>query len=74
MPRWLWITGGVIAVLAVAGFLFKDAIGLFVFKAAMKPAATFSETTPPSPPDYTNLDHWAALPGRDDPADSHHQA
>lgn len=69
MPRWLWITGGLIAALSIAGFLFKDAIGLFVFKTAMKPPASFSETTPPGPPDYTNLDHWAALPGRDDPAD-----
>ncbi len=69
MPRWVWITGGLIAVLAIAGFLFKDAIGFFVFRAAMKPPATFAETNPPAAPDYTNADHWAALPGRDDPAD-----
>ena len=39
---------------------------LMVFKTFVKPATTFAETVAPPAPDYFNLEHWAALPGRED--------
>ena len=39
---------------------------LMVFKTFVKPATTFAETVAPPAPDYSNLEHWAALPDRED--------
>lgn len=61
--------GGLVAVTVVAGFLFRDALTFMAFRAYMKPASSFAETTPPSAPDYSNPEHWAALPDREDAAD-----
>lgn len=67
-----WFIGILIAVAVVAavgGFLFRDAIGFMMFRAAVKPPAVFAETVAPAAPDYANPDHWAALPERADNAD-----
>lgn len=69
---WKWILGGlvaVIAVLAILGFAFRDAIAFMAFRAAVKPEASFAETAVPAVPDYSLQAHWAALPDRDDDAD-----
>ncbi len=34
-----------------------------------KPYGTFDAQTPPAAPDYSQAEAWAALPGKDDPAD-----
>jgi hypothetical protein len=65
----LWVLGGLIFVLVITGFIYRDLLMLMVFQTVMKPATTFVETTPPVAPDYFNGDHWAALPGREDGAD-----
>lgn len=69
MKKLLWISGVLITVLVVAGFIYRDLLMLTVFRASVKPPTTFAETTPPTAPDYFNPDHWAALPDREDGAD-----
>lgn len=69
MKKWLWVIVGLIAVMVVAGFMFRDMLGFMAFRAYVKPAAAFSETIAPSAPDYSKPEHWAALPGREDAAD-----
>ena len=69
MKKFLWVLGGLIIVLVIAGFIYRDLLMLTVFRASVKPPTTFAETTPPPPPNYFNLDHWAALPDREDGAD-----
>ncbi|MEO1015530.1 MAG: DUF3089 domain-containing protein [Pseudomonadota bacterium] len=68
--KWvIWILAGLVAVLAIGGFVFRDMIAFMMFRASVKPPAAFAETTPPAAPDYANPDHWAALPDRADNAD-----
>jgi len=69
MKKLAWIIGGLIAVTLLAGFIYRDLVMLMVFKTYVKPATTFAETAVPPAPDYSNLEHWAALPGREDAAD-----
>lgn len=69
MKKILWVLGGLIIVLIVAGFIYRDLLMLTAFRATVKPATTFMETTPPAAPDYFNRDHWAALADREDGAD-----
>jgi len=69
MKKWVWIIGGLVTLLVVCGFIYRDQLTLLVFSASVKPATAFSETPAPAAPDYKNPQHWAALPGRDDAAD-----
>ena len=69
MKKILWVLGGLIVVLVITGFIYRDLLMLTVFRASVKPATTFAETTPPPAPNYFNRDHWAALPDREDGAD-----
>jgi len=69
MKKFGWIIGGLIAVILVAGFVYRDILMLMAFSAYVKPASTFAETVPPQAPDYFSTQHWAALPNREDAAD-----
>ncbi|MDX2429278.1 MAG: DUF3089 domain-containing protein, partial [Xanthomonadales bacterium] len=69
MKKLALIFGGLIAVALLVGFLYRDLVMLMVFKTFVKPATTFAETVAPPAPDYSNLEHWAALPDREDAAD-----
>ncbi|MDH4018160.1 MAG: DUF3089 domain-containing protein [Xanthomonadales bacterium] len=69
MKKRAWIIGGLIAAALLVGFIYKDLVMLMVFKTWVKPATTFAETAAPSAPDYSNPEHWAALPDREDAAD-----
>jgi hypothetical protein len=69
MKKILWVLGGLIVVLMIAGFIYRDQLMLTIFRESVKPATTFVETTPPAAPDYFDRDHWSALPDREDGAD-----
>ena len=69
MKKLAWIVGGLIAVALLVGFIYRDSVMLMAFKAFVKPATSFAETPPPPAPDYSNPQHWAALPDREDAAD-----
>lgn len=69
MKKWLWMIGGLIIVMVVTGFIYRDMLFFMALRAYMKPASTFSETVAPSAPDYSKPEHWAALPNREDAAD-----
>ena len=69
MKKLFWIIGGLIAAALLVGFIYKDLVMLMVFKTWVKPATTFAETATPPAPDYSNPQHWAALPAREDAAD-----
>ena len=47
-------------------------VGVFLLQSCANryPQKTFSEETPPSAPDYSNADHWAALPSKLDSSDA----
>ena len=67
-----WILGivlGLVVVVAILAFVFRGLIGFMVFRASVKPEASFAETSAPAPPAYSVERHWAALPWRDDQAD-----
>jgi hypothetical protein len=67
--KFLWVLGGLIVIMLITGFIYRDLLTLMVFRAYVKPSATFAETVPPVAPDYFNRDHWAALPDKEDGAD-----
>jgi len=69
VKKLLWVLGGLIVVLVITGYIYRDLLTLMLFRANVKPSTTFVETTPPPAPDYFNRDHWAALPDRQDGAD-----
>jgi len=69
MKKLVWIIGGLIAVALLIGFIYRDLVMFMVFKTFVKPATTFAETAAPPAPDYSNPQHWAALPDREDAAD-----
>lgn len=69
MKKILLILGGLLIVMMVAGFIYRDSLTLMVFSAYVKPAESFANSLPPAAPDYFNREHWAALPDRDDGAD-----
>lgn len=62
----LLIGAAIIIALLFVGLRFGPDL---VMQAFLEPGIPFDETTPPPAPDYTNDDHWAALPGRIDAAD-----
>ena len=53
----------------VAGYIFRDQITWKVISLLIKPGASFDEASAPTPPDYSQAESWAALPGRSDNAD-----
>lgn len=59
----------VLAVAAAVGYVYRTEVGFMLAKIALQPEQSFAEQTHPSPPDYANPIHWAALPERDDRAD-----
>lgn len=69
MKKLFGIIGGLIAAALLVGFIYKDLVMLMVFKTWVKPATAFAETAVPLAPDYSNPQHWAALPAREDAAD-----
>ena len=62
--------GGIAAVLASLGFLYRADLQLALMMFRIAPDRAFSEVTPPPPPNYADPRHWAALPDRADPADT----
>ena len=69
MQKALIIIGAVVAVIVIAAVVFRDALQFAAMSFMMQPAESFAGTEPPPAPDYTNPNHWAALPQRDDLAD-----
>jgi hypothetical protein len=63
----------VVAVLVVAAgaalFIYRDRIGMMIAFGRMKPDVSFAEAKPPTAPDYSQPQSWAALPDREDLAD-----
>jgi hypothetical protein len=60
---------GLLAVLAVLFYMFRDEVGFGLMRMALEPNQSFSEDTRHAAPDYTQALHWAALPERSDDAD-----
>ena len=61
--------GAVVVVLIGLGVAFRDVVLFAVLSFTLAPNHAFTEASPPTAPDYTNRDHWAALPDREDWAD-----
>ena len=59
----------VVAVVIVLGYLFRQPLGQAVFSQMIGPDHGFADQPPPTAPDYTNLDLWAAHPDKSDPSD-----
>lgn len=59
----------VVILLLILGFVFRGPIMMMAGMAYMAPSHSFAEDQTPAAPDYTNPDHWAALPERQDAAD-----
>ena len=62
--------GGMVAVLAGPGFVYRADLQLALMMVWITPDQPFTEAARPAPPDYANPAYWAALPERDDLADS----
>lgn len=60
----------VVALVVVAGVIFRDTLGMLMFFAALKPDQTFAEDSRHHAPDYSDPSAWAALPDKVDPADT----
>jgi hypothetical protein len=69
MKKAIWFLGGLIIVMVVSGYIYRDLLALMMFRVYVKPTESFAESVPPSAPDYFNLEYWAALPDREDGAD-----
>ena len=69
MKKFLIGFGIVIALLVILGFVFRGPLMMMAGMAYMAPGHSFAEDQTPSAPDYSNPDHWAALPEREDSAD-----
>ena len=66
MKKFLIGFGIVIALLVILGFVFRGPLMMMAGMAYMAPGHSFAEDQTPSAPDYSNPDHWAALPERED--------
>ena len=69
MKKALIIIGAVVALIVIAGVVFREALQFALMSYMIQPAETFADTEPPPAPDYANPGHWAALPERQDLAD-----
>jgi hypothetical protein len=56
--------------LTILAFVYRADLQLFWLTIRLNPKHAFGDAPPPTPPDYTDTAHWAALPDRKDPADS----
>ena len=69
MNKWK-MTGITLAVLVTAGVVFVNSplmmAAVFYF---MQPNESFADSVPPAAPNYTNPNHWASLPSKEDAAD-----
>ena len=69
MNEWK-MTGITLAVLVTAGVVFVNSplmmAAVFYF---MQPNESFADSVPPAAPNYTNPNHWASLPSKEDAAD-----
>jgi hypothetical protein len=64
------IGGALVAVaLGTAAFVYRDRIGMMIAFSRLEPEVSFAEAAPPSAPDYSQVQSWAALPDRADAAD-----
>jgi hypothetical protein len=70
MKRFLIIAGIVVGVLAVLVVIFRDVVLFSAMMFFLKPDQAFSEATVPAAPDYSQAQYWAALPEREDLADT----
>ena len=66
----LVVGAGVAVVVAGPAYVYRADLQLAVMMLLIVPGRGFTEMAPPTPPDYANPLHWAALPDRDDLADS----
>ena len=69
MKKALIIIGVIVAVLAVLAFVFRDTLSFLALQSAIQPQHSFADDTTHDAPVYSNMEHWAVLPGRDDAAD-----
>jgi hypothetical protein len=58
-----------VLILAVVGYIFRNALTWAVITLLIKPGGSFEEIGPPPAPDYSLPENWAALPDRKDNAD-----
>tara|TARA_B100000029_G_scaffold471309_1_gene510854 strand:- start:36 stop:1094 length:1059 start_codon:yes stop_codon:yes gene_type:complete len=71
MLKKLSIAGTGLAMVVIGtAYVYRADIGLAVMTILIVPGHGFDDVAPPSPPDYDNPDHWAALPDREDLADA----
>ena len=64
--------GGILLLTLVigAGFVYRADLGVMLLTLTINPDHPFSDDSMPTPPDYANPVQWAALPDRDDAADT----
>ena len=65
----LYAAISLVLILAIVGYIFKDAVTWTVIALLIKPGGSFEEIDPPPAPDYSQPENWAALPDRKDNAD-----
>jgi hypothetical protein len=61
---------GLLMVVVGLGIYYRADLQLVLVRRAITPDHDFAERPPPTPPDYSNPSHWAALPDREDLADT----
>ena len=61
---------GIVAVLGGLGVVYRADLQLALMVMVITPNQAFADASSPAPPDYANTQHWAALPAREDLADS----
>ena len=69
MRKWLIGIGAAGVVFIGLGVVYRDPLLFAVINLLITPSHSFDQAAPPIEPDYSRLDHWAALPGRQDWAD-----
>ena len=70
MKKFLIGLGTLVVVLSVFGFIYRGPLMMVVGFYYIAPGHDFSEQAPAAAPDYTDDTNWAALPTREDSADS----
>lgn len=58
-----------LVILVILGFTFQQSIFVYLMGTQIAPEQDFEQMAPPSPPDYSNDQFWAALPSKNDPSD-----
>ena len=69
MKKFLIVSGVIIGILLILGYVFRGVLQFAVMAYTMRPDAGFAETKPPKAPDYAIASNWAALPDTEDLAD-----